>query len=50
MKAIGHKGMTTVAHDRHIVTEIFTSDQVKRAVKSRDIELINYTRIGTPGK
>lgn len=50
MKAVGNKGMTKVAHDRHIVTEVFTSDQVKRTVKTRHIELINYTKIGTPGK
>lgn len=50
MKAIGHKGMETVAHDRHIVTEVFTSDQVKRAIKNRDVELINYTKVGTLGK
>ncbi|HLN72479.1 MAG: polysaccharide deacetylase family protein [Methylococcaceae bacterium] len=50
MKAVGNKGMTTVAHDRHIVTEIFTSDQVRRAIKSRGIELIDYTKAGTPGK
>lgn len=50
MKAVGNKGMTTVAHDRHIVTEIFTSDQVRRAIKSRDIKLVDYTQVGTPGK
>jgi predicted glycoside hydrolase/deacetylase ChbG (UPF0249 family) len=50
MKAVGNKGMTTVSRDRHWVTEVFTSDQVKRAVRSRDIELIDYTKAGTPGK
>lgn len=50
MKAIGNKGMTTVARDRHWVTEVFTSDQVKRTVRSNNIELIDYTKVGTPGK
>jgi len=50
MKAIGNKGMKTVARDRHWVTEVFTSDQVKRSINSRDVELIDYTKVGTPGK
>lgn len=50
MKAVGNKGMTQVAHDRHIVTEVFTSDQVKRAIRTRGIELIDYTKVGTAGK
>lgn len=50
MKAVGNKGMTTVARDRHWVTEVFTSDQVKRTIRSRGIELIDYTKVGTPGK
>ncbi|HET6557070.1 MAG TPA: polysaccharide deacetylase family protein [Prolixibacteraceae bacterium] len=50
MKAVGNKGMTTVARDRHWVTEVFTSDQVKRTIKARGIELIDYTDIGVRGK
>lgn len=50
MKAVGNKGMTTVARDRYWVTEVFTSDQVQRTIKSRGIELIDYTDIGTKGK
>jgi len=49
MKAVGNKGMLTVARDRHWVTEIFTSDQVKRVIRSQGIELIDYAKIGTPG-
>ncbi len=50
MKAVGNKEMKTVARDRHWVTEVFTSDLVLKTIKDRGIELINYTRIGTPGK
>lgn len=50
MKAVGNKSMLHVARDRHWVTEVFTSDQVKRTIKSRGIELIDYTDIGTRGK
>ena len=50
MKAVGNKDMLTVARDRHWVTEVFTSDIVKKTIKDKGIELINYTKIGTPGK
>jgi predicted glycoside hydrolase/deacetylase ChbG (UPF0249 family) len=50
MKAIGNKIMTNVARDRHWVTEVFTSELVMKTIKEKGIELINYTKIGTPGK
>lgn len=50
MKAIGNKTMKTVARDRHWVTETFTSELVMKTIKERGIELINYTKVGTPGK
>lgn len=50
MKAVGNKGMLTVARDRHWVTEVFTSELVMKTIKDNGIELINYTKIGTPGK
>jgi chitin disaccharide deacetylase len=49
MKAIGNKTMKTVARDRHWVTEVFTSDLVLKTIKEKGIELINYTKVGTPG-
>jgi predicted glycoside hydrolase/deacetylase ChbG (UPF0249 family) len=50
MKAVGNKAMLTVARDRHWITEVFTSDLVMKTIKAKGIELINYTKIGTPGK
>jgi predicted glycoside hydrolase/deacetylase ChbG (UPF0249 family) len=50
MKAVGNKNMKTVARDRHWVTEVFTSDLVLKTVKEKNIELINYTDVGTRGK
>lgn len=50
MKALGNKTMLTVARDRHWVTEVFTSELVMKTIKSQGIELINYTKIGTPGR
>ena len=50
MKAVGNKAMLTVARDRHWVTEVFTSELVMKTIKAKGIELINYTKIGTPGK
>jgi hypothetical protein len=42
MRAIGHKGYYDVARDRNGVTEIFTSPDVKRAIKKLGIKLISY--------
>jgi predicted methyltransferase len=50
MKAVGNKTMKTVARDRHWVTEVFTSQLVMKTIKDKGIELINYTKVGTPGK
>ena len=50
MKAVGNKTMLTVARDRHWVTEVFTSELVKKIIKDRGIELIDYTKVGTRGK
>ncbi|OFX62417.1 MAG: hypothetical protein A2066_10060 [Bacteroidetes bacterium GWB2_41_8] len=50
MKAIGNKTMLTVSHDRHLVTEVFTSDKVMKAIKDLGIELVDYTKVGVRGK
>ena len=42
MQAIGHPGYEDVAQDRQAVTEVFTSDLVKKAIKDLRIELISY--------
>jgi len=43
MQAIGHSGYEDVAQDRQAVTDVFTSGQVKKAIKDLKIELISYT-------
>lgn len=50
MKSVGNSGMKTVAYDRNLVTEVFTSDLILKVIKERGIELINYTSVGVPGK
>ena len=50
MKGYGHKGMETVARDRNWVTQVFTSPKVIKAIQEKGIELIDYTKAGTPGK
>jgi hypothetical protein len=50
MQAIGHPGYEDVAQDRQAVTEVFTSDQVKKAVKKLRIELISYADLKNAGK
>lgn len=50
MKAIGNKGMLTVARDRNWVTQVFTSPKVIKAIQEKGIELIDYTKAGTKGK
>ena len=42
MQAIGHSGYEDVAQDRQAVTDVFTSGQVKKAIKDLKIELISY--------
>jgi predicted glycoside hydrolase/deacetylase ChbG (UPF0249 family) len=43
MGAIGHVGYENVAEDRDAVTEVFTSEKVKKAIERLGIKLINYT-------
>jgi len=50
MKAIGNKGMLTVARDRQWVTQVFTSSKIIRAIHEKGIELIDYTKAGIRGK
>ncbi len=49
MGAIGHKGYEDVAKDRDAVTEVFTSDKVKGAVKRLGIKLISYSDLKKAG-
>jgi predicted glycoside hydrolase/deacetylase ChbG (UPF0249 family) len=42
MSAIGHVGYENVAEDRDAVTEVFTSDKVKKAIDRLEIKLISY--------
>jgi len=42
MSAIGHTGYEDVAKDRDAVTELFTSEKVKSAIKRLGIKLISY--------
>ena len=42
LQAIHHKGYENVATDRQGVTDLFTSNKVKRTIKKRNIEIINY--------
>jgi len=42
MSAIGHKGYEDVAKDRDAVTQLFTSEKVKSAIKRLGIKLISY--------
>ena len=50
MQAIGHPGYEDVARDREAVTQVFTSDQVKKAIKDLRIELISYADLKNAGK
>jgi predicted glycoside hydrolase/deacetylase ChbG (UPF0249 family) len=50
MRAIGHTGYEDVAEDRQAVTEVFTSDQVKKTVKKLGIELISYADLKNAGQ
>ncbi|SEJ43324.1 hypothetical protein SAMN04487995_4703 [Dyadobacter koreensis] len=42
LKAISHIGYENVAEDRQGVTDLFTSDKVKTAIKEKGIKLISY--------
>lgn len=50
MQAIGHAGSNDVAKRRAEVTKIFTSPEVKRVIKQRNIKLISYKDLQTIGK
>ncbi len=45
MQAIGHVGSNEVAKKRAEVTGIFTSPEVKKVIKQRNIKLINYKNL-----
>lgn len=42
MQTVGHIGYENVAADRQGVTDLFTSDRVKQALKDNNINLISY--------
>lgn len=42
MQTVGHVGYENVAVDRQGVTDLFTSEKVKDALKAKNIELISY--------
>ena len=42
MSAIGHVGYENVAEDRDAVTEVFTSEKIKKAIDRLGIKLISY--------
>lgn len=46
LKAISHIGYENVAEDRQGVTDLFTSDKVKAAIKEKGIQLIGYKDLG----
>jgi predicted glycoside hydrolase/deacetylase ChbG (UPF0249 family) len=50
MRAIGHEGYEDVAEDRDAVTEVFTSEKVKKAVKRLGINLISYADLKKAGR
>jgi predicted glycoside hydrolase/deacetylase ChbG (UPF0249 family) len=45
IQAIGHKGYEDVAADRAAVTAVFTSPEVKAAIKKQGIQLISYREL-----
>ncbi|WP_439484272.1 ChbG/HpnK family deacetylase [Cyclobacterium plantarum] len=45
MEGVGHIGYENVAEDRQGVTDTWTSDKVKEAVRINDIELVNFSTI-----
>jgi CubicO group peptidase (beta-lactamase class C family)/predicted glycoside hydrolase/deacetylase ChbG (UPF0249 family) len=42
VETIGHTGYEDVAFDRQGVTDLFTAEKVKQAIKDRGVRLINY--------
>ncbi|MDR0430107.1 MAG: ChbG/HpnK family deacetylase [Tannerellaceae bacterium] len=45
VETIGHIGYEDVAFDRQGVTDLFTSEKVKQAIKDKGIELIDYNEL-----
>ncbi|MDR0540966.1 MAG: ChbG/HpnK family deacetylase [Dysgonamonadaceae bacterium] len=45
MQPVGHVGYEWVAEDRQGVTDLLTNDQVKRTIREKGIELINYNEL-----
>jgi hypothetical protein len=50
MRAIGHSGYNEVAKDRDAVTEVFTSDEVKRTIDKLGIKLVSYADLKAANK
>lgn len=42
MESVGHDGYDNVGEDRQMVTDLFTSQQVKEVIREREIRLISY--------
>jgi hypothetical protein len=42
MSAVGHEGYENVNQDRQMVTEMFTSEKIKKVIEKRGIRLISY--------
>lgn len=45
MQTVGHIGYEWVAKDRQGVTDLFTSDKVKNAIKEKGIQLVTYNEV-----
>jgi predicted glycoside hydrolase/deacetylase ChbG (UPF0249 family) len=50
MEAVGHEGYYTVNTDRQMVTDMFTSPEVKKVIKEQGIELISYADLVENGR
>jgi len=48
LQAIHHIGYENVAEDRQGVTDLFTNEKVKAAIKAKGIELISYADLAQP--
>jgi hypothetical protein len=46
LRAVYHIGYEDVAADRQGVTDLFTNEQVKAAIKEKGIKLISYKELG----
>ncbi|MCD7972697.1 MAG: ChbG/HpnK family deacetylase [Candidatus Azobacteroides sp.] len=45
MQTVGHIGYENVAEDRQGVTELFTSEPIKRKIQEKKIELVTYNQL-----